>query len=690
MTKLGSYVYAESGLWSVQFPSTLKTIPSYACNKCYELTNISFNGQTSLADGHTFEECTHLRKVAMPSTMEHIYANAFASCTRLADVQLNEGLVDIWGSAFYNNKALKQLTLPSSVQGLYRCPFELCDSLQNLTCLGVAPPFTMHNLTSSSARYNPFGGREIDNNRTVSVPYISQNVYKQTAGWDLHNIVTHDQLPKNVYMNMPYNMTWPADLMASWKPNIHITTNAKHTASEGGNGGMLTYGQLYVGSKASMSADTLSVYYGFYPAKEADNRKFFTPMLVNGTARADVVMSELCVAKNYWTFFSLPYDVKVSDITTNHPEEPYVIRTYNGKKRADGLNTETWTKITKDSILHAGQGYIIRTTNDVWGQDYHVYYFPSINNGNKTKYFTNQDVTVPLNNYPTEFAHNRSWNFIGNPYPCFFDIRAMQTTSPITIWNRSSNYETYSPLDDDYILNPGQALFIQRPLDQSQVIFLKEGRQNDMAIRDTIYYNSSRAKVAGQQRKVFNLQLFNGENPSAQLDRTRFVLNESASLGYDAGLDASKFFSTEPGVAHLYTLDGDVQYAINERPVGSGEILLGLQLSEGGTYTIALSKKKGSGKWNENTEVWLIDKQENSETQLTPLSGETEGVSYTFQANAGTLNNRFVIRLGNATGINTIDHSPLTIDHYYDLQGRRINHPQKGIYIKNGQKFVVE
>ena len=152
------------------------------------------------------------------------------------------------------------------MQGLYGCPFELCDNLQNLTCLGVAPPFTMHNLTSSSARYNPFGGREADKNRTVSVPYISQNVYKQTAGWDLHNIVTHDQLPKNVYMNMPYNMTWPADLMASWKPNIHITTNAKHTASEGGNGGMLTYGQLYVGSKASMSADTLCVYYGVYPA----------------------------------------------------------------------------------------------------------------------------------------------------------------------------------------------------------------------------------------------------------------------------------------------------------------------------------------------------------------------------------------------------------------------------------------
>lgn len=689
VTSIGNEAYRESGLWQIQFPSTLKVINSSLCYYCYELTDIGFNGQTDINQSYAFAECTHLRRVVMSGTMEHIYNAAFQNCTRLADVQLNEGLIDIWHNAFDNCKALTQITLPSSVQGLYGCPFTNCDNLQNMTCLCVAPPFTMHNATGGNARYNPFGGREIDKNRTISVPYISQSVYKQTAGWDYHNIVAHSDLPKSVYINIPYNMTWPAELMATWNPNIYITPNTKNTPNESGNGGMLTYGKLYVGSKASMSADTLNVYYSYYAAKEADNRKFFTPMLVNGTARANVIRTEINVAKNYWTFFTVPYDVKVSDITCTRSEDPFVIRSYDGKKRADGLNTEAWTKITKDSTLHARQGYIIRTTNDDSYNYFNNYFLPSVNNGNKTRFFTNEDVVVPLNNYPTEFAHNRSWNFIGNPYPCFFDIRAMQTTSPITIWNRSSNYETYSPLDDDYILNPGQALFIQRPLDQSQVIFLKEGRQNDMAIRDTIYYNSSRAKVAGQQRKVFNLQLFNGENPSAQLDRTRFVLNESASLGYDAGLDASKFFSTEPGVAHLYTLDGDVQYAINERPVSSGEILLGLQLSEGGTYTIALSKKKGSGKWNENTEVWLIDKQENSETQLTPLSGETEGVSYTFQANAGTLNNRFVIRLGGATGITDNNREPITNNRYFDLQGRRINNLQKGIYVKDGQKVVI-
>lgn len=46
---------------------------------------------------------------------------------------------------------------------------------------------------------------------------------------------------------------------------------------------------------------------------------------------------------------------------------------------------------------------------------------------------------------------------------------------------------------------------------------------------------------------------------------------------------------------------------------------------------------------------------------------------------------------GVATGIESIDHSPLSIDHhYYDLQGRRVAHPTKGLYIVNGRKVVVK
>ena len=46
---------------------------------------------------------------------------------------------------------------------------------------------------------------------------------------------------------------------------------------------------------------------------------------------------------------------------------------------------------------------------------------------------------------------------------------------------------------------------------------------------------------------------------------------------------------------------------------------------------------------------------------------------------------------GITTGIENMEHSPSATDHYYyDLQGRRVEHPTKGLYIVNGRKVVVE
>ena len=42
------------------------------------------------------------------------------------------------------------------------------------------------------------------------------------------------------------------------------------------------------------------------------------------------------------------------------------------------------------------------------------------------------------------------------------------------------------------------------------------------------------------------------------------------------------------------------------------------------------------------------------------------------------------------TGIKTIDNSQLTIDNVYDLQGRRVAQPTKGLYIVNGKKVIIK
>ncbi len=53
---------------------------------------------------------------------------------------------------------------------------------------------------------------------------------------------------------------------------------------------------------------------------------------------------------------------------------------------------------------------------------------------------------------------------------------------------------------------------------------------------------------------------------------------------------------------------------------------------------------------------------------------------------------QFIIGIGGGdgtTGIQTIDNGKLTIDNCYDLQGRRVAQPTKGLYIVNGKKVVI-
>jgi hypothetical protein len=42
------------------------------------------------------------------------------------------------------------------------------------------------------------------------------------------------------------------------------------------------------------------------------------------------------------------------------------------------------------------------------------------------------------------------------------------------------------------------------------------------------------------------------------------------------------------------------------------------------------------------------------------------------------------------TGIRSIENGEWGIDNYFDLQGRKIAKPAKGLYIKNGKKVVVK
>ena len=364
--------------------------------------------------------------------------------------------------------------------------------------------------------------------------------------------------------------------------------------------------------------------------------------------RADSICIWMKVNNDEWSFISFPFDVKVSDIKPAHKNTNYVIRKYSGKERAEGNFAETWQGMTADSILHAGEGYIWQSScYDDSGTKLSTsaFYVSAQNNVNKNLIFASDDRTITLDEYQSEFSHNRSWNFIGNPYPSYYDTRFMDFTAPITVWNMyNDSYYAYSPVDDEFILRPGEAFFVQRPVDSGTITFNADGRQVNREVRD-LFASETKAQLFNPTlRQVFNLTLSDGE----MTDRTRFVINPDAACDYEMSSDANKFMSSDASVPQLYTMEGKVQFAINERPMGDGVVMLGAYFGHKGIYAIALNTKV------EGMSVVLVDKLNGKETDL--MSEE-----YTFSAEQGTVDNRFEIHVrtlgdqGDATGVEAVN-----------------------------------
>ena len=101
------------------------------------------------------------------------------------------------------------------------------------------------------------------------------------------------------------------------------------------------------------------------------------------------------------------------------------------------------------------------------------------------------------------------------------------------------------------------------------------------------------------------------------------------------------------------------------------------------TAIIALKRPDGQ---TVESPVILVDRTNGTETDLT-------ATAYTFTTQAGTIKDRFVIHLGSMTAISTTDSTfnvKGSLFNVYDLQGRRIATPKKGLYIKDHKKVVVK
>lgn len=648
---IGKYAFQSTAIESVDLPSTLKSIGLCAFRYCESLKSISLpNGITKIEDS-SFANCTSLSSVSLPTTLKAIERWSFTntplkvidfpqgltvigddafSYTQIEDLTLPQGLLFIGSEAFHSCSNLKTVTLSASPSIFYDYSFAYCSNLEKVISPSVTPP-------SCSS---PFPDNDLSK-LTLIVPAFAIVDYKLDNYWyQFGNIVGGAEPSK---LDIGSTLSLLNDRRPTNKVDVVLNEGAR----------------LTVGGNSPFETGTI-----IFTENQYSDKGYAQLINNSPSMSADQITTRYYIYSDRWYFITPIHDVNISDINHSDGEGSFVFRYYNGQNRAANGPTGSWQDII-GTTLKAGQGYILRSDRSGWIT------MPATNSG-KAAALISGDAKTALTAYASADATDANWNYVGNPYPCHYDTYYMDLAAPITVWDEYNwTYRAYSPIDDNYVLKPMEAFFVQKPNNLSQILFRKEGRQ----MKEEVEHSAYARKRASGNRLLFDIEISNGSTA----DVTRLVLNPQASVNYEPEYDAVKFFSIETETPQIYTIDKERnQLSINEQPSPEVGVTLGIFIRQSGTYTISLSRQAGS---------LLLTDSETKQTKDLSLG------SYTFTtSDTGFIDQRFTLTpSGQYTSIKGITDNEQTTNKIYDLQGRRTANTSKaGIYVKNGKKIVVK
>ena len=599
-----------------------KTIYDYAFNNCKSLQAFDFSEITSIGTS-AFYNCDSFNEINLPN-ISSLGDQSFYDCDGITKVTLSDKISTIPYYSFYGCDNLQEVILGTSVSSFGTYAFEDCRQLTKIYCNAPAPP-------SVNSNY-PFY-YTIPTSATLYVPEYAMSSYKLDPYWSKFTSVDKNPNP-TTSLTLSKALTLTSGIRITGTPDITINSSGKMT----------------------INGDAEQTVGKFLAYCQNDNTN--SASIISRCANMTSTSSEVRYYTNsgYWYFICMPFDVKVSDITATNGAA-FVVRYYDSASRANG-NSGNWKDVASDATLKAGQGYIFSVSTACYT------YFPATDATHNAVFESTAKKTT-LKTYATSTSADANWNLIGNPYLAYYDIYYMDYSAPITVWNTSNKtYSAYSVADDDFVLLPLQAFFVQKPDAVSAITFNPLGRQHNT----TIDHSASAAKGEFKSRMIINLTLSNGETE----DATRVVVNPMATDDYDMGSDASKMMTMET-TPQLYTIAGDIQYAINEGEQASGKVQIGMWMPAAGTYTISAPRA--------DADIQILD------------NGTPVTLPYTFEANEGTDDNRFVMVINN----NATSNHELRITNYqnanaespvYDLTGRRVSNTSKGVYIINNKKVA--
>ena len=598
------------------------SVGDFAFQYCEKLDSFNFSNIKTYGR-EAFEYCYALKEADL-STATSLGIECFYNCYSLKKVKLGDNITTIPQSAFKVCHALEEVVLGSSINSLGSdCFYSDKNALKRVYITAPAPP-----AVNGSPFYSP-------SRVTLYVPEYAMVSYKLDNYW-------------SQFTKVEPNPNTP-DKVNLYK-KLELTSNARIPNSP----------DMYLGGGSSLivNGNNPQVFGSYKQRLQQDEE--YTSSLISRCNAMTSAASTLQYYSSYrnWNYVCMPFDVKRSDIKMLS-NSGIAVRYYDSESRATNGASGNWKDVPADSVLHMGKGYIFRTSEYVFVE------FPATEETHNA-IFRSEAVTTPLVQYPAVESANAGWNFVGNPYPCYYDIYHMDFAAPITVWNISnSTYSAYSAADDEFVLMPSQAFFVQKPELVDAITFQPAGRQINKTIDHSALAMRRAARSKQVQRKLVDVALTCAD----RTDRTRVVVNANASDDFCADNDAVKMMAYE-GTPQIYTIAGADQLAVNEGAHRDGSVALGMYLPADDAYTIAVDRDELGAK--------LLD------------YGVEVEMPYTFSAAEGYLDDRFTLTFeAPTTGINTVATDADADNAIYTIDGRRVNSTaQKGIYIQNHKKIV--
>lgn len=394
---------------------------------------------------------------------------------------------------------------------------------------------------------------------------------------------------------------------SAWNTEPTTNYNAKIDGTFSGAGFSCRNLVLNSGKQLSITSGALAVGKNFtILSDDANGTGTFTnsgSLTVGGatTVQQYITSSQTGVNGRNW-YISSPLTAALSSTITG--------ATGNGLVYYDG--TTNWP--AAGSTMEVMKGYIAKspaqntTISFVGG---------TLNNGN-------QSVT----DLPTGF------NLVGNPYPSYVDFaQATKTNVANSIWYRSKStgsyvFQTYNvpgnigANDGSAIIPPMQSFWIKTTGATNTFGFTNAMRSHqDQSIA------ANRLKAPGTKvQKLVRLQL---SDPSGS-DETVIYFNTAAQNTLDE-FDTQKMFNTVVAQPELYSKTGTEQLVINglNEVADNLEIPLGYNTATAGSFTF---KAPEFTNFDSNTKIYLLDKKENIQTELSSVA------EYTFNSDVTTAN----------------------------------------------------